>query len=113
MNKQTPNKTNETAAPTQAQPAASCPASAPTGDLRPPVAEDQGLISKQEVARRLKKATRTVERWQRCGVIPYIKCGRAVYYNWPAVVAHLDKHFRICQQPQPPTEGGTHEQSQS
>ncbi len=60
---------------------------------RPPGDE---LITKDELARRLKKAPRTIEKWQRLGMIPAIKVGTSVLYDWPDVRAHLSAHFRIC-----------------
>ena len=58
--------------------------------------EAEGYITKQEVARRLKKTVRTVENWQRRGYIPFIKAGRSVLFDWPDVVTHLKKNFRVC-----------------
>ena len=102
MKKQTPNKLNEIAgrvAPAAA--ASSCPAPNPTADIRPPTPLEEGLITKHELARRLHKTPRTVERWQRRGIIPYIKCGRAVYYHWYTVIGHIADRFRVCKQQQP------------
>src|SRR5262249_4184699 len=59
-------------------------------------AEERGYITKEEVARRLKKTVRTIENWQRRGYIPFIKAGRSVLFDWDDVVAHLKKHFRVC-----------------
>src|SRR5689334_20536363 len=56
------------------------------------------FLSKRELAQRLKGAVRTIERWQRQGIIPYVKCGHSVMFNWPDVVAHLEKNFRVCSQ---------------
>jgi excisionase family DNA binding protein len=56
------------------------------------------FLSKQELARRLKRAARTVERWQRRGFIPYVKCGHSVLFNWADVVAHLQRNYRVCRQ---------------
>jgi len=64
------------------------------GDGSAPAQE--GYITKQEVARRLKKTVRTVENWQRRGYIPFIKAGRSVLFDWPDVEAHLQKNFRVC-----------------
>ena len=89
MKKLTPNKVNETTGPVcRVEKAPSAPAPA-----------DEGLISKHEVARRLHVTVRTVERWQRRGLIPYSKCGHLVYYNWPAVLAHV--HSNLCVPPTP------------
>ena len=61
--------------------------------------DDRGYITKQEVARRLKKTVRTIENWQRRGFIPYIKAGRSVLFDWPDVQAHMQKNFRVCHLP--------------
>src|SRR2546423_8342226 len=49
------------------------------------------LISKQELACRLKKSVRTISKWQRCGIIPFVKCRRAVFYDWQSVLQHLQQ----------------------
>ena len=59
----------------------------------------EGYITKEEVARRLKKTVRTVENWQRRGYIPFIKAGRSVLFNWADVQAHLQQNFRVCRLP--------------
>lgn len=68
-------------------------------DSRVPVADattTEGYLTKQEVARRLKKTVRTIENWQARGIIPFIKAGRSVLFNWPDVQAHLQRNFRVC-----------------
>jgi excisionase family DNA binding protein len=60
------------------------------------------FISKRELACRLKKSVRTVSNWQRRGIIPYVKCGRAVLFKWVDVEAHLKKHFHNCPPSTPP-----------
>jgi hypothetical protein len=65
-----------------------CPGTAPSGQ--------EDFITKKELAARLKVSTRTISNWQRYGAVPFVKCGRSVYYNWAAVVAHLQNHFRVC-----------------
>ena len=85
MKKITPNKVNESTGPlcrTDVAPSAPAPL-------------DEGLISKHEVARRLHVTVRTVERWQRRGLIPYSKCGRLVYYNWPLLLAHVHSNLLV------------------
>ena len=61
-------------------------------DTQPP----EDFITKDEVAKRLKKSERTIENWQRRGYIPFTKAGHAVLYKWSEVEAHLQKHFHIC-----------------
>ena len=53
----------------------------------------EGLITKDELARRLKKHPRTVERWQRAGLIPFIKPGHSVLYHWADVETRLREQF--------------------
>ena len=94
MKKLTPNKVNETTGPVcRTDMAPSAPA---------PNSGEEPFISKYEVARRLHIGVRTVERWQHLGLIPYIKCGRFVYFNWPAVVTHLATSNRVCRQESQP-----------
>ena len=50
-------------------------------------------ITKEEVARRLMKTARTIERWQRLGYIPFVKVGQAVLYKWADVEERLDQKF--------------------
>jgi excisionase family DNA binding protein len=58
--------------------------------------EPEGYITKEEVARRLKKAVRTIENWQRKGLLPFVKMERSVLFSWPDVVEHLQRNFRVC-----------------
>ena len=55
----------------------------------------EDFITKEEVARRLKKTTRTVENWQRRGYIPFVKVGQSVLFRWSSVVAHLERKFGV------------------
>jgi hypothetical protein len=59
-------------------------------------APNEELISKNELAHRLNKTVRTISNWQRRGIVPYVKCRRAVFYDWNVVRAHLDRHFHLC-----------------
>ncbi len=58
--------------------------------------EPEGFITKEEVAKRLKKTVRTVENWQRKGILPFVKAERSVLFRWSDVVAHLEGNFRVC-----------------
>ena len=58
--------------------------------------EPEGFITKETLAIRLSRTVRTVENWQRRGIIPYVKCGRCVLFKWTDVETHLQTHFRIC-----------------
>lgn len=53
--------------------------------LAPPV---EALIGKPEVARRLNKGVRTIDRWMKQRVIPFYKTGRSVSFKWSEVEAH-------------------------
>jgi excisionase family DNA binding protein len=52
-------------------------------------------ITKEEVAKRLMKTARTVERWQRARYIPFVKVGQAVLYKWADIEARLDQKFGV------------------
>ena len=58
--------------------------------------EPEGFITKETLAIRLSRTVRTVENWQRRGIIPYVKCGRCVLFKWTDVETHLQTHFRVC-----------------
>jgi excisionase family DNA binding protein len=68
-------------------------ASGARDQITTPVAPCEEFISKREVASRLKMTVRNVSKWQRRGIIPYIKCGRAVLFKWADVEAHLKQAF--------------------
>ena len=53
------------------------------------------FITKEEVARRLKKTTRTIEHWQRRGYIPFVKVQQSVLFRWSSVVAQLERRFGV------------------
>jgi excisionase family DNA binding protein len=54
------------------------------------------FIAKPEVARRLGKEVRTVERWMHQGLVPYYRIGRSVSFKWSEVEAHLRRLCRVC-----------------
>ena len=54
--------------------------------LAPPV---ETLIDKLEVARRLNKGARTIDRWMKRRILPFYKTGRSVSFKWSEVEAHL------------------------
>ena len=54
------------------------------------------FIDKREVARRLRKKTRTVDNWMRRGLLPYYKIGRSVSFKWSEVETHLGQTCRVC-----------------
>ena len=59
--------------------------------------EQAGYLLKTEVALRLRKTTKTIERWMRQGMIPYIKIGKGkratVLFNWDAIQSSLEEQF--------------------
>ena len=57
--------------------------------------DSQEFLTKEELAKRLKKTVRTIENWQRKGILPFVKAGRSVLFNWPDVKTHLQRHFRV------------------
>ncbi len=54
------------------------------------------MLTKRELAERLKMTVRTVENWQRRGFLPYMKVGRMVLFHWPDVLEHLKSRFGVC-----------------
>jgi len=66
-----------------------------TAEANQPAASTEGLITKAEVARRLKKTPRTIEYWQKKGIIPFVKINQSVLFNWPLVVKHLETHYGV------------------
>jgi hypothetical protein len=60
------------------------------------------FISKKELAWRLRVTVRTISNWQQRGLVPFVKCRRAIYYDWNAVAAHLRARarVRICKPPE-------------
>ena len=49
------------------------------------------LITKQELAKRLKVTTKTIEDWVKARRIPAIKMARAIRYSWPDVLLALGR----------------------
>ena len=75
---------------------ASCGNKFPSGPtLSVNTADGHLLLTKPEVATRLRKTTRTIDTYMTRGILPYFKIGRSVLFNWTDVQRHLDKHFRI------------------
>jgi excisionase family DNA binding protein len=52
------------------------------------------LLTKPEVAVRLRRSRRTVDVWMRQGKLPYLKVGRTVLFRWGDVLEKLG-HFRV------------------
>ena len=49
------------------------------------------LLTKQELAARLKKTPRCIERWMRRGYLPYIKIAHTVRFRWNDVLEALER----------------------
>ena len=53
-----------------------------------------GLLTKRELAARLRKSTRTTDEWMRKGKLPYLKIGKTVLFRWQDVLEKLNS-FRV------------------
>ena len=53
------------------------------------------MLTKMELAAKLKVTVRTVENWQRDGFLPGVKIASVVRFHWPEVVEHLKANFKI------------------
>jgi excisionase family DNA binding protein len=53
-----------------------------------------GLLTKPEVAIKLRRSRRTVDLWMRQKKIPYFKVGKTVLFRWPDVLEKL-KAYRV------------------
>jgi excisionase family DNA binding protein len=54
-----------------------------------------GLLSKKEVAARLRISPRTLDQWMRRGKrVPFFKIGKSVRFRWPDVLEKLQT-FRV------------------
>jgi len=56
----------------------------------------EDYITKQEVARRLRKPVRTVDAWMREGIVPFYKVKHAVRFRWSEIQAHWAARYRLC-----------------
>jgi excisionase family DNA binding protein len=52
-------------------------------------------LTKGEVAARLRKTTRTIDFYMAAGILPYMKIGRSVLFDWDDVQRHLNEYFRV------------------
>jgi hypothetical protein len=61
--------------------------------------QPEGYLTKPEVAARLRKEPRTVERWMKLGIIPYLKLGNGkratVLFRWPDIESALQARFGV------------------
>jgi excisionase family DNA binding protein len=58
------------------------------------------LLTREELAARLKVTSRTVFRLQSDGVVPFILLGKSVRFFWPAVVSHLNANSTVVRSAQ-------------
>jgi hypothetical protein len=54
------------------------------------------MLTKKELAGRLKLTVRTIENWQRRGVLPFLKIRKVVLFHWPDVVERLKANHGVC-----------------
>lgn len=66
-----------------------------TKNLNAPAQFGNGYISKAEMAQRLSRTGRTVEKWMRAGRLPFLKIGRSVLFHWPTVEKHLNERYQV------------------
>ena len=53
------------------------------------------FINKAETARRLSCGMRTLDRWMRCGIVPFYKVSKRVMFRWSEVQAVLERNCRV------------------
>jgi hypothetical protein len=68
----------------------------PMGISRTDVIPQNEMLTKRELATKLKVTIRTIENWQRAGFLPYIKISSVVIFHWPEVLEHLKSNFKVC-----------------
>jgi excisionase family DNA binding protein len=50
------------------------------------------LLTKRELAPKLKRSIRTLDAWMRQGKLPYLKVGKSVLFRWSDVLAKLNAY---------------------
>jgi hypothetical protein len=55
------------------------------------VCDADSLLTKKELAQKLKKSVRSIENWMKLRYLPYIKIGHSVLFRWRDVVEALDQ----------------------
>ena len=53
-----------------------------------------GLLTKRELANKLRVSTRTVDEYMRRGRVCFVKLGKTVRFRWPDVVEKINS-FRV------------------
>lgn len=67
-------------------------------------------LTKVEMAGRLRKTTRTIDDWMAKGILPYMKIGRSVLFDWEDCQHHLNEYFRVSRfSPRPNKKDFSHE----
>jgi hypothetical protein len=49
------------------------------------------ILTEEELGARLKKAPRTIRDWREKRMLPFIRIGRSILYDWDKVAATLQK----------------------
>lgn len=60
-----------------------------------PQGVENGLLTKAELAPRLRIKPRTLDAWMASGLVPYLKIGRVVRFDWPTVQACLADSYTV------------------
>lgn len=56
-----------------------------------PTGAGEELLTKRELAARLKKTPRCIEQWMRRHYLPYIKIGHTVRFRWSDIIEALER----------------------
>jgi hypothetical protein len=73
------------------------PVTPPAATMMPGAGTGSGLdevLTKKKLAERLHVTVRTIENWQRRGVLQYVKIGKIVLFVWGDVLESL-RNFRV------------------
>lgn len=60
-----------------------------------PAGVENGLLTKAELAPRLRIKPRTLDAWMAAGLVPYLKIGRVVRFDWLVVQARLTASYTV------------------
>lgn len=53
------------------------------------------LLTTEQIAPLLQKTPRTVEAWRKAGLLPYLKIGRSILFDWDAVRRQLNERHVV------------------
>jgi excisionase family DNA binding protein len=53
------------------------------------------LLTKKELAVRLRRSVRTVDAWVKLKRLPHLRIGRAILFRWATVVEFLEEKFGV------------------